>query len=81
MGREAMTAKKRAKPSKFERLHELLGLFGNDLIDRDTFWKMMAEQRLTDSDIDDYCAGVISAENPEGSDELDGAWKLARMTY
>jgi hypothetical protein len=66
MGREAMTAKKRAKPSKFERLHELLGLFGNDLIDRDTFWKMMAEQRLTDSDIDDYCAGVISAENPEG---------------
>ena len=62
-----MTAKKRAKPSKFERLHELLGLFGNDLIDRDTFWKMMAEQRLTDSDIDDYCAGVISAENPEGS--------------
>ena len=66
MGREAMTAKKRAKPSKFERLHELLGLFGNDLIDRETFWKMMAEQRLTDSDIDDYCAGVISAENPEG---------------
>ena len=66
MGREAMTAKKRAKPSKFERLHELLGLFGNDLMDRDTFWKMMAEQRLTDSDIDDYCAGVISAENPEG---------------
>jgi hypothetical protein len=66
MGREAMTAKKRAKPSKFERLHELLGLFGNDLIDRDTFWKMMAEQRLADSDIDDYCAGVISAEKPEG---------------
>ena len=66
MGREAMTAKKRVKPSKFERLHELLGLIGNDLIDRETFWKMMAEQRLTDSDIDDYCSGTISAENPEG---------------
>ena len=61
-----MTAKKRAKPSKYERLHELLGLLGNDLIDRDTFWRMMAEQNLTDADIDDYCDGTISPDNPEG---------------
>ena len=61
-----MTAKKRTKPSKYERLHYLLGALGNDLIDRDTFWKMMAEQRLTDSDIDNYCNGTISAEHPEG---------------
>ena len=63
---EAMTAKKRAKPSKYERLHYLLGAFGDNAIDRDTFWKMMAEQNLTDTDIDDYCSGAISAENPEG---------------
>ena len=61
-----MSAKKKAKPSKFERLHELLGLFGNNLIDRDTFWRMMAEQNLTDSDIDAYCDGSISPENPDG---------------
>ena len=54
MAGEAMIAKKRAKPSKYERLHELLGMFGNDLIDRDTFWRMMAEQNLTDADIDAY---------------------------
>ena len=61
-----MTAKKRTKPSKYERLHYLLGALGDDLIDRDTFWKMMAEQNLTDDDIDNYCNGTISPENPEG---------------
>jgi hypothetical protein len=63
---EAMTAKKRAKPSKYERLHYLLGAYGDSTIDRDTFWRLMAEQRLTDSDIDDYCSGVISPEHPDG---------------
>ena len=61
-----MTAKKRTKPSKYERLHYLLGALGVDLIDRNTFWRMMAEQRLTDSNIDDYCTGNISPDNPEG---------------
>jgi hypothetical protein len=61
-----MSAQKKSRPSKYARLHELLGAFGNDLIDRDTFWKLMAEQRLTDSDIDAYCAGEISPDNPEG---------------
>jgi hypothetical protein len=62
---DAVTTKN-AKRSKFERLHELLGLFGNDRINRDQFWQMMKEQNLTDRDIDDYCDGTISAENPEG---------------
>ena len=63
---EAMTAKKRAKPSKYERLHYLLGALGDSTIDRDEFWRLMAEQRLTDDDIDAYCSGDISAEIPEG---------------
>jgi hypothetical protein len=66
MAGEAMTAKKKPKPSKHERLHYLLGALGDSAIDLATFWKMMAEQRLTDSDIDNYCDGTISPDNPEG---------------
>jgi hypothetical protein len=61
-----MTAKKRTKPSKFERLHYLLGALGDSTIDLATFWRMMAEQNLTDDDIDNYCNGTISAESPNG---------------
>jgi hypothetical protein len=61
-----VAAKKVTRPSKYARLHELLGLFGNDLITRDEFWRMMAEQRLTDSDIDHFCNGELSPDNPEG---------------
>jgi len=48
-------------------LHELLGAFGNGVIDRGEFWRMMAEQRLTDADIDKYCTGEISADHPKES--------------
>jgi hypothetical protein len=61
-----IAAKKKPRPSKNERLHELLGLLGNDLVTRDQFWRMMSEQKLSDTDIDAYCAGDISAEHPEG---------------
>jgi hypothetical protein len=60
------TAAKKAKASKYEKLHYLLGAFGNSEIDRDTFWRMMAEQNLNDDDIDKYCSGEISPEHPDG---------------
>ena len=61
-----MTAKKKTKASKYERLHYLLGALGESTIDVATFWRMMAEQNLTDADIDKYCSGEISPEHPEG---------------
>ena len=41
-----------------ERLYELLGAFGLGQIDRDSFWKRMAEAGLTDEDIDALCTGA-----------------------
>jgi hypothetical protein len=69
MAGEAMTAaKKQPKPkaSKYEKLFYLLGAFGDDRITRDEFWRLMAEQRLGDSDIDKFCSGEISPERPDG---------------
>ena len=45
------------EPSKYQRLHELLGALGNGHIDVQSFWKRMAEHDLTAEDIDAYCAG------------------------
>ena len=58
--------KPRPKPSKYERLHELLGALGKDVIDPRRLLETDREQNLDDDDIDQYCAGAISAENPEG---------------
>ena len=40
---------------KRERLDNLLGLLGRDVIDRDTFWQYMRAAGFTDTDIDNYC--------------------------
>ena len=47
--------------SKWERLDDLLRRLGNDEFSLDLFWRMMAQQNLTDQDIDDYCSGVLPA--------------------
>jgi hypothetical protein len=52
--------------SKYARLYELLGALGKGQIDKESFWKRMEEQQLTDSDIDAFCAGDISPDNPDG---------------
>jgi hypothetical protein len=45
--------------SKRERLHEILGLFGDGLITREQFAEMMREHKLTADDIDLYCKGEL----------------------
>lgn len=57
---------KQAKAStKFERLHHLLKLLGENEINVDEFWRRMDEHALTDADIDEYCrmhhAGALRA--------------------
>ena len=47
----------RSTLSKHERLHELLGQFGEGNIDAQQFAKLMAEHGLTAEDIDLYCEG------------------------
>jgi hypothetical protein len=66
LGDAVTGAAKKKTASKYERLHSLLGALGDGTISRDEFWRTMAEQRLTDSDIDDYYSGDISAKNPDG---------------
>ncbi len=61
-----MTAAKKAKATKYEKLHYLLGALGESAITLDEFWRQMAEQRLADQDIDKYCSGEISPEHPDG---------------
>ena len=41
--------------SKYARLHELLGLLGNDQITLEVFWPLMNAAGLTNDDIDRYC--------------------------
>ncbi len=45
--------------SKRERLHDILGRFGDDLITREQFEAMMKDHKLTDDDIDAYCRGEL----------------------
>jgi hypothetical protein len=53
-------AKKPAQPlSKRERLQDILGRFGDDLITREQFDQMMKDHKLTDDDIDAYCRGEL----------------------
>ena len=49
---------KRAQPrviSKRERLHDILGRYGDNRITREMFEMLMKAHRLTDEDIDAYC--------------------------
>ena len=52
-------AKKAAQQTKRERLHEILGMFGDGRITRDQFEALMRDQKLTDDDIDAYCRGKL----------------------
>jgi len=59
-----MAAKKKPKPplTKYEKITLLLGNFGNNLIDRDRFWREMDSQGYGQDDIDWWCR-----ENKEGA--------------
>jgi hypothetical protein len=45
--------------SKRERLHDILGRFGDGLITREQFSEELQQHKLTDDDIDHYCKGVL----------------------
>jgi hypothetical protein len=47
------------RQSKLERLHQILGLFGDGLITREQFEALMKGHKLTDDDIDAYCRGEL----------------------
>ena len=52
--------KPQPKPvSKRERLHDILGRFGDDLITREEFAQMMRDHKLTADDIDKYLRGEL----------------------
>ena len=55
-----MARKSGPPPTKRERLHKILGLFGDDLITKDQFLALMREHKLTDDDIDRYCSGELA---------------------
>ena len=49
---------KRPQPppsSKRERLHDILGRYGEDRLTREQFEALMKAHKLTDDDIDAYC--------------------------
>ena len=45
--------------SKRDRLHDILGRFGDDRITREQFEALMRQHKLTDDDIDAYCRGEL----------------------
>jgi hypothetical protein len=47
------------QPSKRERLHDILGRYGEDRITREEFEALMKAYKLTDDDIDAYCRGEL----------------------
>jgi hypothetical protein len=48
------------QPTKRERLHDILGRFGDERINREQFEALMAAHKLTDNDIDAYCRGELN---------------------
>ena len=50
---------KAPQKTKRERLHEILGAFGDGRITREQFDAMMRDHKLTDDDIDQYCMGEL----------------------
>ena len=55
-----MSARTRSAPTtKRDRLHDILGRFGDDLITREMFEMLMKAHKLTDDDIDAYCRGEL----------------------
>lgn len=51
--------KKPQPPTKRERLHDILGRYGDGLVTREQFEQLMTEHKLTDADIDAYCRGKL----------------------
>jgi hypothetical protein len=51
--------KPQPRASKRERLHDILGRFGDGLITKDEFLALMRDHKLTDDDIDAYCRGEL----------------------
>lgn len=51
--------KPQPQASKRERLHDILGRFGDGLITREMFEMLMRAHKLTDDDIDGYCRGEL----------------------
>jgi hypothetical protein len=47
------------RQSKHERLHVILGRFGDDLITREQFEALMRDQKLAHDDIDAYGRGEL----------------------
>ena len=43
------------QPTKRERLHDILGRYGDGLLTREQFETLMKAHKLTDDDIDAYC--------------------------
>jgi hypothetical protein len=54
-----MVKKPQSRATKRERLHDILGRFGDDLITREMFEMLMRAHKLTDDDIDAYCKGEL----------------------
>lgn len=55
MGKRAQ----RPQPTKRERLHDILGRYGDGSITKEMFEMLMKAHRLTDDDIDAYCRGEL----------------------
>ena len=51
--------RKPVQPTKRERLHDILGRFGDGLITMDEFLALMRDHKFTDDDIDAYCRGEL----------------------
>jgi len=47
------------QPSKRERLHDILGRYGDGQITREQFEALMKAHKLTDDDIDAYCRNEL----------------------
>lgn len=55
-----MVKKPEPRATKRERLHDILGRFGDGLITMDEFLALMRQHKLTNDDIDAYCMGTLN---------------------
>jgi hypothetical protein len=55
-----VTMKKQKQTTKRERLHDILGRYGDGLITTDQFLEEMRQHKLTADDIDAYCRGELN---------------------
>lgn len=47
------------KQTKKQMLHDILGELGSGRITIEQYRKIMADKKLTEQDVDDYCAGKL----------------------